>query len=245
MKRFVSSILNRFSPLMPTLKVNKLPVICLLITVGIGSPAYAQYTPPQGESIKGPTVANGSRSQGYCQDDSQIPVAVLAPTSHVGRTSTTSPTLSWFVFTAQPYRIEVTLYTITSEDTPELIYFYEAVETRSGIVRKSLPQLSDVLHIGQRYYWQVAVACNPDSFSYDHSFSAMIDVVEPPQELETKLATAGTSVDKSTIYAEAGYWYDSVREANDMQMGLLLKELAALEPYHNREFLQQIALEFH
>jgi hypothetical protein len=210
----------------------------VIIAIMTAFPASAGYTPPQGNAPTGPTVANGSR--GACENDTQVPLLILAPMSHVGRSTTTQPSLSWFVPASKPYRVEVTFYRQEDNGTLQEIYLHEAVENTGGIIRNTLPT-GEVLQMGQRYSWQVAIACDPDSPTYDQTFTATIDLVAPPADLTAKIAAAQTKEEKSTLYAEAGYWYDSLREASEAQLQSLVQQLAALEPTQQGQFLQQIA----
>ena len=226
----------------PTTRFNiaAFATICTIAIAGIlpGSPVIAGYTPPQGNPPEGPTVANGSR--GACSNDSSLPLTVLAPLSHVGQSSTSMPTLAWFVPATNPYRVSISLYRPQADGRLEQIYLEEKEEQTSGILRATLPT-AEILEMGQRYYWEVAIACDPQSPTYDQTFTATIDLVAPSPELAAKLADATTSQDRLAIYAAEGYWYDALREATDTQLGTLLSDLASLETDHQRSFLEQIA----
>lgn len=203
-----------------------------------GAPARAQYVPPTGEAPQGPTVANGARSG--CGD--RFDFAALAPVGHVGRTSGAAPHLSWFVDAAAPYRVEVSFYRPTDAGPPELLEpLHEEIVRSAGVADRSFLELAEQLESGQRYYWQIAIACDPESPSYDRVFVAELDIVAPSPELAAALAAAGDRDGQARVYAEAGYWYDALREATDPQKVLLLEELAALEPRERGRVLQRIA----
>ncbi|MEM7794982.1 MAG: DUF928 domain-containing protein, partial [Cyanobacteria bacterium P01_C01_bin.118] len=109
-----------------------------------------QYKPPSGSPPQTATGSNGSRG---CRGIYDVPLVGLAPTlmNHVGQTMTTTPTLAWFVPTAEPYRIRVSLYTVDQEN---LLYETEYEDSVSGIISFSISE--DVgLEADERYLWEV------------------------------------------------------------------------------------------
>ncbi|MEM9006812.1 MAG: DUF928 domain-containing protein [Cyanobacteria bacterium P01_F01_bin.86] len=222
----------------------------LLLALGGLVPAAAwaqQYQPPAGDPPSGPIVSNGTRES--CDGNYEIPLTVLAPTQHVGQTTTATPTLMWFVPATTPYRINLSLYASRDNQPPELLQQIEYVENTSGLVSFTLPEDDFPLTSGQRYLWEVSLACTPESPIYDQAFVSELDIREPPAALVADLAAAQTSLEKAEIYASAGYWYDALREAliaADMSgtqslVKSLLYELAAVENGIQGQFLTQIA----
>ena len=205
-----------------------------------------QYQPPDGDPPTGPVVSNGTRDS--CGEIYEIPLTVLAPSRHVGQTTTTTPTLAWFVPATTPYRINLSLYIVDEDQSPELVKQLEYVESVSGLVTFTMPEDEFQLQVGQRYLWEVALACTPDSLIYDQAFVAELDIREPSPSVTAALATAQTPLEKAEIYAGAGYWYDALREALiasdnsgiDGSVRFLLYELAELEGGTHGQFLTQI-----
>lgn len=70
---------------------------------------------------------------------------------------------------------------------------------RSGIVGITLPNSAPVLQVGQKYYWQMAVACDPDQPSKLSIISSWVERVNPP---------ATTQTDRLSTLAAQGIWYD-------------------------------------
>ena len=188
-----------------------------------------QYKPPSGSPPQTATGSNGSRG---CRGIYDVPLVGLAPTvmNHVGQTMTTTPILAWFVPTAEPYRIRVSLYTVDQEN---LLYETEYEDNISGIISFSIPE--DVgLEADERYLWEVNIACELDNTTYQEYFIAEVDIVSPPADLAAAVALASTSSKKASLYAEAGYWYDAFKEALDSSADVsfvqtLLSDLAASE----------------
>ena len=180
----------------------------LLLMAPLNPVQAQQYNPPSGSPPQTATGSNGSRG---CQGLYDVPLVGLAPTlmNHVGQTTTTTPTLAWFVPTAEPYRIRVSLYTIDQEN---LLYETEYEDSVSGIISFSIPE-GVGLEPDERYLWEVNIACDLDNPTYQEYFIAEVDIVSPPAELISALSLAPTSSEKASLYAEAGYWYDAFKEA--------------------------------
>jgi hypothetical protein len=225
----------------PLLKSTILALTTLLLHYGsaMAPAAWAQYRPPQGDPPRGSTIANSSR--GFRYNRSRPPLLILAPIRHVGRSSSTNPILSWFISLSEPYRIEISFYKVLEDGSLDLVFLHEDVQSTRGMIRTAFPELTEILHMGERYRWQVAVAEDPADPDDDLAFTAEIDLVAPDLDLETQLATATTPAQKAEIYAEAGYWYDALREATDPQLSSFLEQLAALESGLQKQFLYRIA----
>ncbi|NEZ64900.1 DUF928 domain-containing protein [Leptolyngbyaceae cyanobacterium CCMR0082] len=201
----------------------------LLLTLPLNPVHAQQYNPPSGSPPQTATGSNGSRG---CRGIYDVPLVGLAPTlmNHVGQTTTITPTLAWFVPTADPYRIRVSLYTIDQEN---LLYETEYEDTIPGIMSFSIPE--DVgLEPDGRYLWEVNIDCDLDNPTYQEYFIAEVDIVSPPAELAAAVALAPTASEKASLYAEAGYWYDAFKEALSASEDVsfvqtLLSSLAASE----------------
>ena len=222
----------------------------LLVTSFTVNPfaAWAQhYQPPTGNPPSGPILSSGTRDS--CSENHEIPLTVLAPIQHVGQTTTTTPTLTWFVPTTDTYRIKLSLYTINENQLPELLQQIQYVENASGIVSFTLPEEEFQLNPGHRYLWEVNLACTPDALTYSQLFVSELDIQEPSALLISALAAAQTPVERAEIYAGAGYWYDALREAliatensdTDDLTKSLLYQLAESEGGRHGRFLTQIA----
>ena len=206
-----------------------------------------QYQPPAGDPPSGPVLSSGTRDS--CGENYEVPLTVLAPTQHVGQTTTTTPTLTWFVPTTGAYRIKLSLYTINENQSPELLHQIRYVESASGIVSFTLPGEEFQLNSGQRYLWEVNLACTPDAPTYSQLFVSELDIQEPSASLISALAAAQTPLKRAEIYADAGYWYDALREAliaaenpdTDDLARSLLHQLADSEGGAHGQFLAQIA----
>lgn len=229
---------------------------CFLLATGLLFTSFAlaplnswaqQYQPPTGDPPSSPRVPAGTRDS--CGETYEIPLTVLAPSQHVGQTTTITPTLAWFVPTTTPHRINLSLYTVNEGQPPELVNQLEYVESASGLVTFTVSEDEFHLRSGQRYLWEFNLACTPDSLIYDQAFVSELDIREPSPSVTAALATAQTPLERAEIYASAGYWYDALREAliasdnssTNSSVRSLLYELAELEGGTHGQFLTQIA----
>lgn len=217
----------------------------LLVSLSIlPSPAWARrYQPPKGDPPKGKFGSNGSRGcssapskssalsrptvpeQNHAQtaaaQPSSIPVTLLAPSTHVGRTSVVAPTLAWFVTATDPYRVRISLFILDADQSSELIHELEYIETSSGLVQYTVPADQTTLEDGQRFFVELSIACKPDDDRFSPPFVAEVDVDLPDTALKKALSKAETPSQKAALFAKAGYWFDAVREllleANESQ----------------------------
>lgn len=74
------------------------------------------------------------------------------------------------------------------------------VTGQPGVVGITLPSSKPGLQVGQKYLWQVAVACNPDEPSNLAIVGGWIERVQSP----------ATGTNRITILAEQGVWQDVV-----------------------------------
>ncbi|WP_299410537.1 DUF928 domain-containing protein [Acaryochloris sp. IP29b_bin.148] len=257
--------------------IHSHPIAGMILAFFLVFPSTAwarRYQPPSGDPPTGSFGSNGSRGCDLTVEHSQpvqpsdlrglqpslrpaapdqpkpLPITLLAPLQHVGRTSSVTPTFAWFVSAPHPYRVQISLFTDASDQSSKLLHQLEYVETTSGLIQYTLPEDKSALQTGQRYFVQLSMACNPSSDRFNQSFIAEIDVKAPSPALKQALSQARTSQQKAAVFAKAGYWFDTVRELfvdaspSDAyhQLPDLLKELALLEvEAEHRQALVKIA----
>lgn len=181
------------------------------------------YNPPQGGSPPGSGSIGGSRS-GSCTGASDLTFTALAPYSHVGATSATHPTFSWYVPDSQPIPIDFQLYAYGSDGELQRQPVYQTeLSSTPGVMTLTLPETESGLVVGQRYYWQVALLCDPSHPSEDAIAGADIQIVEPTTPEDER-------------------WYDLLNAAANSGNGssqttdALLRELAMLERSNGEEW---------
>lgn len=177
-----------------------------LWAIALAAPLYADYRPPDNRTApRGGRGAAGSRGGCSAEDGSML---LLAPRSHVGRTDSLQPTVSWFIPDTEVYEMELHLYQLDDGDGLTLIE-RQVMETTPGIMQASLSDDQVELTPGNQYRWRVVVICNPNRPS-----SALIDeaemiVVNADVELANELESASEPSARAALYAQEGLWYDA------------------------------------
>ncbi|WP_299402364.1 DUF928 domain-containing protein [Acaryochloris sp. IP29b_bin.148] len=223
-----------------------------------------RYKPPSGDPPNDSFSSNGSRAPGFrhcasaqtvstqteTDQPPPLPLTLFSPLSHVGRTTTTTPTLVWFIPVTEPYRLRLSLFALDSDQNTVLLHELEYVEQASGVIQYTLPDNQSELQTGQRYIVRLSLACNSTSDRFNQSFVTELDIKAPSPTLKQALSQAKTPQAKAALYAEAGYWFDTVRELlvdatqskSYAQVRTLLKELAESEKAEDyRQTLVQLA----
>lgn len=196
--------------------------------------ALADYVPPSEPSSPQESTSSTGR-RGGCDGEAETELTALAPQSYVGQTISTHPTFAWFVPDSQPFQVEFRLFEYSSGHRQPI----QDVDLQSspGIMTWSMPPEQPGLTVGQRYFWQVVVHCNPNRPSSALVAGAELEVVEILADLEMELGTASDGLTRARLYGEAGLWYDAFNEvlaagqsaaARDARLSLL-DDLANLE----------------
>jgi hypothetical protein len=182
------------------------------------------YKPPL-RGAPGGRIGGGTRGTG----GEKISLSVLAP-DHSGLTISEQPSLYWFISTATSLPVEVVL--VDPRAVEPLLETRLTGPTQAGAQRIDLARYGIRLAPGVPYRWYVAIVADPARRSKDILAGGTIERVAPSAELEAKLAAASPQ-QRPLLYAEAGFWYDSLAafsaliEAAPGDEGLL-KQRAAL-----------------
>ncbi len=153
----------------------------------------------------------GTRGGSSCSAAASAPFTALAPLSHPGQTSATHPTVALYVPDSQPLDIDFRIYRYEPSGRlqPQPVYRTQ-LGSQPGIISISLPDSELPLTVGQRYYWQAALICDPNHGSEDLIVGADIQIVEASQPAAER-------------------WYDLLQAASSDELIRLLQELATLE----------------
>jgi hypothetical protein len=172
----------------------------------VGARPLVLYRPPK---VGKPAESVGGGTRG--RTDLAPVVFALVP-DHVGRTSSSQPSLFWFVDRQlePPIRVEFTLHA-DGEIEP-------AIEGEipgpivPGIHRLRLTDYGIELEPGIEYEWSVAVVLSPDDPARDVVATGWIERVDPG-DLASQLKAQGPER-KAQVYAEEGLWYDALTEVD-------------------------------
>lgn len=90
-----------------------------------------------------------------------------------------------------------------------------------GIIGIPLPQNLSPLVVEQEYRWYFEVNCSSTTSSESSSpasVTGLIERIPPSDELKQELASATTDLDKITVYAKYGIWYETLTELAQLRL---------------------------
>lgn len=231
------------------------------LSLGMIHPAQAEYKKPPtptGNDAPDAQTTSIAATRGVCNPASNSPeqkansatLTALAPYSHVGQSSATHPTFTWYLPDQESYPMEFWLYEFdpTSYDGKGKQVYQAKLSSSAGIMTHALSKEQASLSPGKTYVWQVAVICNPNSPSQSLVINNRVKIVPVDPTITTQLNNSrdGDRLKKSDIYAQAGLWYDALAEVatmpNDPQAQdltlKLISQLAATEQADNSPSLE-------
>jgi hypothetical protein len=161
--------------------------------------------------------APGSREWGGTRNPSCISsnnrLTALLPTTNLGHTLSTHPTLFWYVPSTKAETAEFILQDSTYQD----IYTTTMPLTQTGgIMSFTLPQHIKPLEINQQYHWYFTIVCDPDEPSANPTVEGWVQRVEPPSPLQTSLNQSSSEA-QSAIYAENGIWFEALASLTELR----------------------------
>lgn len=205
-----------------------------LLTTGLGagfaSIATAQQYIPPSRGLPGRREGGGTR--GGCVTH-QPSLTALTPQTGYGLTTRSHPTWFWYVPPTTAQSAEFVLF-----DQEDNEIYTQAIELTgdAGIIQLTLPDsntsasntpnsnapdpaTSDSaagLEVGQNYHWYFALICDAEDRSGDVTTEGWIQRIEPDAALTTKLEAA-TAIERPSIYAASGVWYDAIDEVVELR----------------------------
>jgi hypothetical protein len=168
-------------------------------------PPLKYKAPPLKDGKLGERISGGTRGA----NESLPRLDVLAP-NHVALTSSAQPTLFWYQSAPAKVAFELTL-TEQDEAKPLVKLTIEAAEA-AGIRALSLARQNVKLKPGVVYRWSVALIPDMSNRSKDLIASAAIKLAPLPPA-RSKEIEAAAPAERTSLYAEAGYWYDALQSA--------------------------------
>lgn len=206
-----------------------LAVYLFCLSLAMTNSAQAEYKKPKtqgGNDAPNSQTTSIAATRGVCNPAADRPeqkansatLTTLAPYSHVGQSSATNPTFTWYIPDQESYLMEFWLYEFdpsSYEGKGKQVYQAKLVSS-AGIMSHALPTKQISLTPGKTYIWQVALICNPNSPSQSLVVNNQIKIVEVDPTLKTQLNNNSDRLTKANIYAQAGLWYDALAEVATM-----------------------------
>ncbi|MGV0027933.1 DUF928 domain-containing protein [Phormidesmis priestleyi] len=165
---------------------------------------FVPPTPPDPGEPGGRGQGGGSR--GECRPYESL--TAFVPKSGWGLTTSERPTI-WFNV-PQGLAEGVAIAWVLRDDAGKTIakVSFKAPKTPPGVI--SLPvQTIDGLKVNQTYRWTFSIYCDPQEPDQPVTIRGRITRSALSAKLQAQIAAA-TPLEKATLYAENGIWYDSL-----------------------------------
>ena len=181
--------------------------------LGQALPAMGQFRPPAGITKAGNREGAATRGSGDCRAATAPPLTTLVPTSKIGLTTAAYPAFYWYMPDNSYNLASFTLYEVEAQREKPVYSTYFLISGKSGIAGLRLPEDATLppLAVGTEYRWKLELICDPDDPSGNVFADGWIMRVRPSADVVQRLNTAPPT-ERHQIYAEAGYWYDTLRE---------------------------------
>jgi hypothetical protein len=87
----------------------------------------------------------------------------------------------------------------------------------TGIIAYTLPKSFKGLEAGKKYVWRFSLLCDPVDRSGNPGTSGWVERTEPSTTVARQLKTAKTLDERAAIYANNGYWQDTLKALTDLR----------------------------
>lgn len=144
----------------------------------------------------------------------KIHMKALLPDTKIGLTTTGKPT---FFFQISPTSVEEGKFILLNAKGDTILYEKTfPLKKTGGVMNFTLPDDADALEVGREYTWELVVNCDPEDQRGNPRVQGSIKRLPASQQLASDLARASMR-DRAAVYAEAGYWYDSLKTIADLR----------------------------
>ena len=187
--------------------VNLLPVQANDMSNKVASAFNITFDPPNESQ---PKATKGGASRGsQCAIDSQDtidPFAPLLPTTNIGLTTATHPTLLVHIPATSAQSIFLTLQ---DENEDQVYQTILPISNKSGIIGLNIPKEAPALETGKSYKWSFALMCDNKLRPDSPVVQGYVKRVQLQSQLSNQLEEA-TPLEMAALYGKAGIWYETI-----------------------------------
>ncbi|HEY9831269.1 MAG TPA: DUF928 domain-containing protein [Stenomitos sp.] len=158
----------------------------------------------------------GGAARGGCGSvgGQKMQMKALQPESNIGLTTVGKPT---FYFQISSTSVEEAKFLLLNAKGDTIIYEQTFPLTKTGGIKSfTLPADAEALQPGTEYTWELVANCDPEDQKGNPRVQGSIKRVQPEQKFLSDLARVSMR-DRVALYAEAGYWYDSLKTLADLR----------------------------
>ncbi len=173
--------------------------------------AYAQvpmnFVPP---AKKSPLRSQGSGSRGcnhYDLAEEDLVALIIPSKEYAAPIASKRPTFFWHLSKSISTPVK---FTLTQKGVPQPIYEKTFDSPKAGMMQVTLPQDLPSTDENTRYIWSVTLVCNADRPSANPYYFSWVEFQNQTPELAQNLEKAENNLEKASVYAKEGLFYDSL-----------------------------------
>lgn len=130
-------------------------------------------------------------------------------------TSSSRPT---FVILVSPSSHKQAIFVLRTEDSELILREEIKLNQDTEIIAYSLPDNFPGLEVGKKYLWRFSQVCHPNDYSSNTSIFGWVKRVNLSTQVAEQLSKAKTAREKARIYANHGYWFDTLKTILDLRI---------------------------
>lgn len=159
--------------------------------------------------------APGGRVGGASRGGAATPaIEPFAPDGHTGLTTSTNPTLYYFV--SGPVNLPIKFTIRARKQAKPIIETNLTPPQAAGVQAVRLADYHVQLQLGVAYTWSVSIIVNPNEPSNNVVATATLMRAVPDAALGNS-ARGASPLHRAALYAQAGFWYDALAAAVEGQ----------------------------
>jgi hypothetical protein len=185
------------------------PALAAPVTKPKVRPRIRWQPPPMPPNLGDPSGrGQGGGSRGPCEDYDEV--SALLPPSQWGLTTLEYPTI-WLNL-PKGMAAEVPVEFVLADSQGKVLFkeITDATKTPAGINPFPLPTRAPALQVNQQYRWSIAIYCDADVPDKPVVIRGKIGRSALSSLAETQFSQSVDAIDRASIYAEQGFWYDAM-----------------------------------
>ncbi|PAX48934.1 hypothetical protein CK510_28190 [Brunnivagina elsteri CCALA 953] len=175
------------------------------------------FEPPKRDAPRGGTAGGGSRPIALACASSlsnrDIALTALSPGKHIGLSQLQRPV--FFVHLPQT-GAQSAEFSLFDKEMNGIYQQNIPITNQAGLINIQLPKDAPSLVPNKTYYWSFAIACNPSDRTEDLVVGGWVEYTPLSHLIQEKLA-ASTVIERASLYAKQGFWYDAVATIIELQ----------------------------
>jgi Domain of Unknown Function (DUF928) len=172
--------------------------------------------PPRKDAPRSGTAGGGSRPAIACAGATKgattKTLTALSPGKHVGLSHKERPVFFVYLPKTSAQEAEFSLFDAKMNG---IYQTNMSVANTEGVIAIQLPSAPSLAK-NQPYYWSFALTCNPDDRTEDLVVGGWVEHTQLTASLQEQLLSS-TAVERISLYAKNGYWYDAVATIIELQ----------------------------